>query len=191
MDPLQTGDAALLETSRLLFRDFRDDDSARIIEYFGERGAQAHVLRRQRRREQWDSYVPSAARYASRVPFASRPYLALAVVLRDTNELIGMCSLSNAQPKSSGARIGWHFSSRFAGLGYATEASREMIRCAFQERQVARVYADCFESNAANLRVFWKLGMRPSPCLPLLKWLLAIKYLERKPIVRYTIENEG
>jgi [ribosomal protein S5]-alanine N-acetyltransferase len=182
---------ALLETPRLFFRDFRDDDSARIVEYFAEHEAQAHVLRRHRRREQWDSYVTGAIQYANRAPFASRPYLALAVVLRDTQELIGMCSLTNVQPKSRGARVGWHFSRRFAGRGYATEASREMIRFAFEERRIARVYADCFESNAANRRVFDKLGMRPWPCLPLLKWLLAVRYLERKPIVRYSIENES
>jgi len=190
VERVQVSDTVLLQTSRLLLRDFREQDSERIIEYFGESEAQSNVLRNQRRPEQWASYVTRAMQYASRIPFGSRPYLALAVVLRDTQELIGMYSLWDAQPKSDRARVGWHYSRRFSGVGYATEASREMIRFAFAERRVAQVYADCFESNAANVRVFAKLGMRPSPCLPLLKWLLAIKYLERKPIVRYTIENQ-
>jgi|SRR5688572_1745149 len=189
MDRLQLSGAALLRTSRLLLRDFHDHDAEKIADYFGEHAAQPHILRRQRRSQEWGSYVGRAMEYASLVPFASRRYLALAVVLHDTQELIGMCSLWDAHPKSTRARAGWHFSSRFSGLGYATEACGELIRFAFQERGVARVYADCFESNAANVRVFGKLGMRPSPYLPLLKWLLAIKYSESKPIVRYTIEN--
>jgi [ribosomal protein S5]-alanine N-acetyltransferase len=190
VDEPRSNDSAVLETTRLVLRDFEEHDAERITEYFGENDAQVHVLRGQRRPEGWASYVARATQYAGRVPFASRPYLGLAVVLRDTRELIGMCTLWDAQPNSVRARIGWHFSNRFSGLGYATEASREVIRYAFEKRKVARVYADCFESNAANVRVFAKLGMRPWPCLALVKWLLAVKYLERKPIVRYTIENQ-
>lgn len=180
---------ALLETPRLVLRDFCEHDTDKIVEYFGEPEAQPQVLRAQRRREQWQSFVPLATEYAGRVPFASRSYVALAVVLRDSQELIGMCSLWGARPSSARARIGWHLSKKFSGRGYATEAGREIIRFAFEERRVVRVYADCFEANAANVRVFAKLGMQPWPCLPLLKWLLALEYLERKPIVRYTIRN--
>lgn len=190
MDRPHSSDSAVLESERLVLRDFKDDDAELITEYFGEQQAQAHLLRSQRQRKEWASYVARATQYANLAPFASRRHIYLAVVLRDTRELIGMCTLSDAQRNSVRARLGWHLSSRYAGLGYATEASLEVIRYAFEERKVALVYADCFASNVAAIRVFAKLGMRPSAHLALLKWLLAVKYLERKPIVRYVIENQ-
>lgn len=131
------------------------------------------------------AYVQLSAKYAAEVPSSARAYLSLAVQLRDREELIGVCSLSNAVEGSRRARIGWHIGGRHSGRGYATEVGRELIRFAFEERNVERVYADCYESNAANVRVLVKLGMRPSPALPMLKWLLAAAYLEPKPIVRY------
>jgi len=187
---LQISDAVVLATPRLLLRDFHEDDAGKIAEYFGEREAQRHILRRQRKPRQMSFYVECAARYARDVPLSSRHYLDLAIALRDTRELVGMCSLTDVQPGSPCARIGWHLSTRFSGFGYATEAGRELVKFAFEERRVARVYADCYESNAANLRVFVKLGMRPLPWLSLLKWLFALRYLEPKPIVRYSIENQ-
>jgi [ribosomal protein S5]-alanine N-acetyltransferase len=178
-----------LTTSRLLVRDFRADDEAKVVEYFSEREARAHILKGQRSPERMSTYVKLSANHAGDVPFSSRPHLGLAIVLRDTRELIGICSLSDATEGSARARIGWHLSTRFSGFGYATEVARELIRFAFEERKVARVFADCYESNAASVRVFVKLGMQPSPALPLLKWFLALKYMESKPIVRYSVKN--
>ena len=177
-------------TPRLILRDFLPDDAERLAEYFSEREAQAHILRGQRHPGRTLSYVRMMARYAQEVPLASRSRLAWAIALRDTHELVGMCSLSNAHAGSSRACIGWHLSHKFSGFGYATEAAREVMRFAFEERRVARLYADCYEANAANRRVFAKLGLQPSPCLALLKWFLAVRYMEPKPIVRYRIENQ-
>jgi len=184
-------DAVVFETPRLLLRDFRDDDAEKIAEYFSEPQARPHLLRRQRGPGQWCEHVKRVARHARAVPLTSRGGLWLAMALRDTGELIGMCTLGRIAPGSPRAQIGWHLSNQFSGFGYATEAGRELIRFAFEDRGVACVCADCFESNAANLRVFAKLGMRPVRWLSLLKWLLALSYLEPRPIVRYCIEKES
>jgi [ribosomal protein S5]-alanine N-acetyltransferase len=185
----QAGESSFLETSRLILRDFCDQDSKRIVEYFSEREALPYILRRQRRSENWSSYVASAMQYAREFPIAERVYIGFAVALRATNELIGMCSLSNAQCGSKVACIGWHYSRRYSGCGFATEAGNELIRYAFEERRIASVYSDCFESNVANVRVFLKLGMQPSQPIWISKWLLALKYREFRPIVRFVIDN--
>ena len=191
MDAPQNSDVVVLQTPRLLLRDFREEDAAQIAEYFSEPQARPHVLRSQRGFEQMSRWVEDAARYARAVPLPSRTDLLLAVALRDTRELIGMCTLSHVAAESRCAYIGWHLSNRFAGFGYATEVGRELIRFAFEERKVAQVSADFFESNAANLRVVVKLGMRPSRWVFLLKWWYALDYLELKPIVRYSIAADA
>jgi RimJ/RimL family protein N-acetyltransferase len=182
--------ALILATPRLLLRDFREDDAQNVVEAFAEPQAQPYILRGQRDGSRMSLYVKSSAKYAAQVPWSMRPRLDLAVVLSSTSELIGMCSLSNATENNPFARVGWHLANKFSGLGYATEMGGELLNFAFEKRKVARVYADCFESNAANVRVLVKLGMQPMPGLPLLKWVLALQYLELKPIVRYAIVNQ-
>lgn len=108
---------------------------------------------------------------------------------RDTSDLIGTCGVSHVRPNSCRAAIGWHLSSKFSGAGYATEAAREMLRFAFQERHVMRVRADCFESNLASRRVLEKLGMRLSIASRFMRRVLALTYAHWRPVVRYTIEN--
>jgi RimJ/RimL family protein N-acetyltransferase len=180
--------AVVIQTRRLLLRDLRVEDGAKVVEYFSEREAQPHILRYQRSSQRMSDYVTGAARYAEEVPPSARSSLGLAVALRDTHEVIGICSLSNAAVGSR-ARVGWHFGKKFAGRGYATETGEALVRFAFEERRVARVFADCYESNAANVRVLVKIGMRPVPALSIVKWLLALKYLEAKPIVRYLAQG--
>jgi RimJ/RimL family protein N-acetyltransferase len=132
-----------------------------------------------------------AAKYAETTPFSSRAQLRFAVLLRENLEPIGSCDLAFVAKGGSHTQLGWHFSHRFKGLGYATEAARELVRVAFEECGVTRVVADCFESNAASTRIFQKLGMLPVPDLSIQKWILALKYLETRPIVRYAISSAG
>lgn len=181
--------SSVLRTARLTLRDFHADDATTLSEYFSEREAQPNILRAQRRPGLILDYVQSMASYASSVPLSSREQLGLAITLTDTGDLIGMCSLSQARSRGSVARMGWHLSQKFSGRGYATEAASALIGFAFDERGFERVYADCYETNAANRRVFSKLGMQPSPWLPVLKWCLAARYRELRPIVRYSIGN--
>jgi RimJ/RimL family protein N-acetyltransferase len=118
-------------------------------------------------------------------------HLGFAVVLRETSEPIGYCGLSRIANGGRRTLLGWHFSNKFKGLGYATEAGRELIRVAFEERGVARVVADCYESSAASIRVFSKLGMRPVSGQKMLRWFLALKYRETRSIVRYAIAKRS
>jgi [ribosomal protein S5]-alanine N-acetyltransferase len=182
--------APVITTTRLVLRDLREDDAEKIVEYFSEPEAQPYILTPQRSGNGMAAFVKSFAEQARESPWSARSNFAWAIVLRDTYELIGTCNLYDATTDSYWASVGWHLSGKFAGRGYATEAGREVVRFAFEERGVARVLADCFESNFANRRVFSKLGMRPSPGLALKKWWLALTYGEPKPVVRYVITKK-
>jgi RimJ/RimL family protein N-acetyltransferase len=183
--------AAVITTARLVLRDFREDDAEKIVEYFSEREARSHILTRQRNGNGMAAFVKVFAEQARRSPGSARSHFAWAIALRDTLEVIGTCNLYHATTDSYWTTVGWHLSGKFSGRGYATEVGRELVRFAFEERRVARVFADCFESNSANRRVFSKLGMRPLPALALLKWWLAFTYGESKPIVRYLITKQS
>ena len=58
------------------------------------------------------------------------------------------------------AEIGYVFDPAYAGQGYATEASRELLRICFEDVGVRRVIAQCFADNTASWRLMERLGMR-------------------------------
>ncbi|MFJ6746629.1 MULTISPECIES: GNAT family N-acetyltransferase [unclassified Streptomyces] len=86
--------------------------------------------------------------------------LQLAVVVRETGELVGDVTfflISRAHRKGG---IGYVFHPDHAGLGYATEASRELLRIGFEELRLHRVQAELDGRNTASARVLERLGMR-------------------------------
>lgn len=184
------GEEVALQTPRLLLRDFRAADRQWLDACFAERESHQNILAFQRSPGH-GSFIAVAHSICARVPYAERYALHFAVLLRETPAPIGTCSLCGAGKGSREAWIGWHYSIRYKGMGYATEAGRELIRIAFEERGVQRVVADCFESNAASIRVFEKLGMRPITAPAQDKWLIARRYRETRPIVRYAIDGTG
>lgn len=58
------------------------------------------------------------------------------------------------------AELGWVLDPAHRGLGYATEAVRELIRYSFEELAVRRVVASSFLDNAASWRLMERVGMR-------------------------------
>jgi RimJ/RimL family protein N-acetyltransferase len=60
--------------------------------------------------------------------------------------------------------LGYWLGKPYWGMGYATEASREMLRYGFEELKLHRIFASHFKHNAASGRVLTKLGMRHEGC---------------------------
>ena len=81
-----------------------------------------------------------------------------AVVVRENNELCGACGLI-INPRDANAELGYWIGAPFWGRGYATEAAREVVRYAFEELWLHRVFAAHFGGNPASGRVLEKLGM--------------------------------
>ncbi|HET8666222.1 MAG TPA: GNAT family N-acetyltransferase [Nocardioides sp.] len=58
------------------------------------------------------------------------------------------------------AELGWVLDPAHTGVGYATEAVRELLRYCFEDLGVRRVVANCFLGNDASWRLMERLGMR-------------------------------
>jgi RimJ/RimL family protein N-acetyltransferase len=58
------------------------------------------------------------------------------------------------------AELGYWIGVPFWGRGYATEAGRAIVRFAFEEQALHRVFAQVFTRNPASARVLQKIGMR-------------------------------
>ncbi|MEV5484863.1 MULTISPECIES: GNAT family N-acetyltransferase [Streptomyces] len=86
--------------------------------------------------------------------------LQLAVVVRDSGTLVGdVTFVWNSREHRQGG-IGYVFHPDHAGHGYATEASRALLRLGFEELQLHRIQAELDGRNTASARLLERLGMR-------------------------------
>ncbi len=58
------------------------------------------------------------------------------------------------------AELGWVVDPAYAGLGFATEAARALLRICFDDLGLRRVTAGCFAANTASWRLMERIGMR-------------------------------
>jgi RimJ/RimL family protein N-acetyltransferase len=82
----------------------------------------------------------------------------LAVVLRESDELIGAIGLSLA-PWQHSSELGYWIGPEFWRRGYCTEAARALIAYGFTALHLERIHAHHFARNVASGRVLEKAGM--------------------------------
>ncbi|MFF3745327.1 GNAT family N-acetyltransferase [Streptomyces kronopolitis] len=147
-----------IRTARLDLRPVTHDDLAAIHAYqrlpevcrylywgpFDEAGSRASV----------------AAKAARTTLRASGDVLQFAVVVRASGVLVGDVTFVWKSREHRQGGIGYVFHPDHAGHGYATEASRALLRLGFEELGLHRVQAELDGRNTASARVLERLGMR-------------------------------
>jgi [ribosomal protein S5]-alanine N-acetyltransferase len=157
-------------------------------------GTQGAATREQRR--DWLQWTVLG--YAQLAWLYQPPYGERAIILEDSGALVGLVGLvpclgphgqlaslkavgAPARPSLNTAEVGLYWSLRPAhrGQGYATEATRALIRFAFEHLHLQRLIAATTHDNAASQAVMRRLGMRlernPLPTPP---WLQTVGVLE-------------
>lgn len=145
-----------IETKRLLLRDYQESDWQPFVQHFKDPLVQDGILSYQSDDQQIHRHFERGVLSAKQNP---RFEYFLTVVLKDTNVVIGTCDIGGTLVGYTQASMGWHFGSPYRGNGYATEAALELLRLGFHKHNVERIFADCFASNLASIRIMEKLGM--------------------------------
>lgn len=146
----------ILETPRLLLREFREEDAPHFFELNED---------------------PEVIRYTGDPPFASveaarqflldydqyekHGYGRWAVLLKPESarpEWIGWCGLKYI-PELDETDVGFRFFRRYWGRGYATEAARACLDYGFGALGLKRIVGRAMKENAASVRVLQKIGM--------------------------------
>lgn len=147
----------ILETNRLLLRDFTEDDwpALHAVESLPE------VARYQdfdpRTEDESRAYVIAASKDGEEDP---RQTYDLAVILRGEGRLIGRCGLGISNADIGEAVLWYTLHPEHWGHGYTTEAARAIVDFGFRELGLHRIWADCDPANIGSWRVLEKLGMR-------------------------------
>jgi RimJ/RimL family protein N-acetyltransferase len=147
----------LLQTERLLLREFVAEDWPAILAYQREPLYLRFDAWTARTEADVRSFVQRCRAWQQEIP---RSKIQLAVTLRATGELIGNVGLRQATPGAQVAELGYELSPAHWGYGYATEAARAMLGMGFTTRSLHRIHAYCIAENMASVRVLEKLGMR-------------------------------
>ena len=144
-----------LKTERLLLRGFTLKDAPDVQRLAGERDVARTLLSvphpyEDGIAEEWISGQRPAFERGEGVNFA--------VVLRERRELCGSCGML-INSRDANAELGYWIGVPYWGQGYATEAAREVVRYAFEQLGLHRIYAAHFGTNPASGRVLQKIGM--------------------------------
>jgi RimJ/RimL family protein N-acetyltransferase len=86
--------------------------------------------------------------------------LVLAVVLRETGELVGEVNLAWLSAENRQGEFGFVFNPAFHGKGYAGEAAVEMLRLGFEGLRLHRIIGRCDGRNTSSTRLMARLGLR-------------------------------
>jgi RimJ/RimL family protein N-acetyltransferase len=86
--------------------------------------------------------------------------ISLAVVRRDSRELIGDCTICLRSREHRQGEIGFIFHPDHHGQGYATEAARVLLELCFDDLDLHRVIGRLEARNAASAGVLERIGMR-------------------------------
>lgn len=152
-----------LKTQRLMLREMEARDHDAICAYLSD----PEVLRHQARtrpysvEECWNRIL-----YARKqISVNPRGSYSLAVVLVESDQMIGECDLTllygaeDAKPTGA-ATIGFMIQRDLWNRGFAAEAAQGLLRFAFTELGLERVFGGCLEANSSSKHVLEKLGMK-------------------------------
>ena len=148
--------APVLETARLKLRPYSESDIPELLPLIGTREVAATTLRIPHPYTEQDGRAFLA--------MSGEPgKLWLAITLRADGRQIGGIGL-RMDEQHRHAELGYWLGVPYWGQGYATEASREMLRYGFEELRMYRIFASHFKHNPASGRVLQKLGMKYEGC---------------------------
>jgi RimJ/RimL family protein N-acetyltransferase len=147
-----------IETKRLTLRPFAESDLDALANILARPDVMRYLYEEPRTRPE------VAATLAERVSMDALTHegdtLMLAIVLRDTGQMIGDVSLKWTSQRHSQGEIGFAVHPDFQGKGYASEAATALFDVGFREIDLHRIIACADDRNANAIHVMERLGMR-------------------------------
>lgn len=149
-----TQGTVVLETPRLIFREWLPDDwlrfkpiatDPRVLRYVGTGQVPTD--------EQIQGYIEAARKQCREDGFCLWP-----LVYRENGALIGFCGLDHLWGGEE-IEIGYWLAPGYWGKGLATEAAHAVLRYGFNRLGLQRIVAVAHPENRASIRVLEKLGM--------------------------------
>ena len=143
-----------LETERLILRKFTEDDFAAAHSYASCAENILYMPWGPNSEEDTRAFISRSIASAEKNPIDNYEY---AVVIKETDTLIGGCGIS---PSGDQASLGWCLHRDYWQKGYCTEFGAALLKFGFEELNLRRITAFCHAENIGSYRVMEKIGMR-------------------------------
>jgi len=146
-----------IETERLILREFLSEDGEEVHAYARDLEVVRYLDWGPNTPEETRAYIDRAIRSSREQP---RRTYELAVIFKPTGALVGSAALRLDPLAPFTAELGYVLHRLAWGQGLGTELVRALVRSAFLDLQVRRVWAQCRPENVGSCRVMKKAGLR-------------------------------
>lgn len=143
-------------SAHLGLRELTPDDVDAVHAIYGSAEATEHLGFEPRTRDQVEQIVARSINAATATP---RTEYALAVVKRDTAELIGFGRLATDPHQQRGATMGFALRPDVWGRGYGVETVRLLLSVGFDDLGLHRIWGARSPLNEASARTMAAVGM--------------------------------
>ena len=147
----------ILRTERLQLREFCESDWPDLYAIESDLDVARYQEFEPRTPAEAQAYIRGTQASARAEP---RTTYDLAVVLHDSNKVVGRCGLHLTSPAIREAVVWYTLHRSLWGRGYTPEALRALVDFGFRELALHRIWAECDPRNRPSFRVLEKIGMR-------------------------------
>lgn len=147
-----------IKTERLYLRPFSLADTDDVYKYHSREDVVEFLYWQPRSRAEVEQLLGERIGLTALLHDKDRMFLA--AELADRGQVIGELTLICQSEEHQQGEIGFVFNPEFQGMGYATEASKEILSIGFETYGFHRISGRCDARNIASYRVMEKLGMR-------------------------------
>jgi len=143
----------VIETDRLIIREFIENDKEAVHEYASDPLVTRYTLWGPNTIEDTESFLGRMLEMQLELP---RTGYELAIVSKACNRLIGGCGI---YLDGTNGEIGYTLHKEYWQQGFATEAAQAMLSLGFNTYGLHRIHATCRPGNIGSAKVLEKIGM--------------------------------
>jgi len=149
-------DGVIIETERLVLRDFRPEDWETVHEYAIDPEVCRYMPWGPNSEDETRAFIGRAMDGRAQNP---RLHFELAIILAEGDRLIGGGGIRAADESFRAADMGYCLRRDAWGKGFGTESATALVAYGFEQLGVHRIWATCDSKNARSARVLEKSGM--------------------------------
>ncbi|MFB7140253.1 GNAT family N-acetyltransferase [Gottfriedia sp. NPDC056225] len=145
-----------LSTNRTMLREFVENDWKQVHKYASQKDVCQFQPWGPNSEDDTKEFVRTILVDQKKI---NRTRFALAIIEKESDELIGSIEFNIRDEKNLIGEIGYIINPSYWGKGFATEAAKEIISFGFEQFKLHRVFATCDVRNIGSAKVLEKCGL--------------------------------
>jgi RimJ/RimL family protein N-acetyltransferase len=146
-----------IETDRLIIREFNEGDFKSVHIYASNPEVTVYLPFGPNSEDDTQHFLKRVVNYKLQNP---RHDYEFAIILKESNTLIGGCGIHITNINNKEGSIGYCFDKRYWRNGYASESAKAIINFGFEKLNLHRIFATCHPENIGSAKVMEKIGMQ-------------------------------